>query len=300
MRQTKKKLRIRRRGGGQAQLPVPLCSVNPEHMPKEPAVPFIAGDTPFPKPWANVNSNIFFIGLVVSETSAVGKKIKSIAASANQDPFSGEQGAVLHKPHLTLLNTYLPEVEGNTLHSILTSKDGFTKAVTSVISLVKKNIIDKKPILLSKNGDFQTFGKFVVKKYDTNFFGHFTKFKNLCYKPFKDEFCDLLGSLIGSKQEYSSVCYPAYFPPDKLIQKFKHYSDDATMGYSNFAIAKYFEEDLSPHISLIKSIDDTYKAAFIGYLKQMYTGDLDVLEISTLNFSSVFISYMGNWATVDL
>jgi len=297
MRSTRKKLRNKRGGGG---LPLPLCSVDPEHMPKAPVVPFIDGDTPFPKPWVNVNSNIFFIGLVVSETSAIGKKIKTIAASANQDPYLGDMGAVLLKPHLTLLNTYLPQIEGNTLHSMLSSKEGFTKAVTGVISLVKKNIIDKKPVLLSKNGDFQSFGKFVVKKYDTNFFGHFTKFKNACYKPFKDEFCELLGSFIGSKQAYSSVCYPAYFPPDRLIQKFIHYSDDATMGYSNFAIAKYFEEDLSPHISLIKSNDEAFKVAFIEYLKQMYTGELDILEISPLNFSSVFISYMGNWASVDL
>ena len=297
----------RLRGGAsniKAVLPLELCQTDPEHMPVRPEKPSIYGDEPFPRPWPTVKSNILFIGLVVSENSHIGRQITSISAAAGQRPFAGPNGPNLQKPHLSLCNVYIPTLGGKSLHEFLSQEAGFTSATSAIAGLVKTYITDKKPTLLSENNEFQSYGKFVVKKYTKNSFSHLKRFLTNCYNPFKEAFVAKLGDFINSDVSKRKNCYPAYFPPEKPNQSFRHYSGSPNargeMTVSDFAISKYFEEDLSPHISLIKSNDAAFKESFIENLKLWNTSDLNVLEISKTNFTSVFISYMGKRISVNL
>lgn len=300
--------RTRRSKGGasniNARLPLELCSVDPDHMPAKPEKPLIEGDEPFPRPWAKAKSDILFVGLVVSESSPIGKQITSIASSVDQKPFAGRNSAILQKPHLSLCNVYVPTLGGKSLHSVLTDEAGFASLTAAIASLIKTHITDKKPTLLSIDKEFQSYGKFVVKKYTKDTFSHYRQFLAKCYYPFKEAFVSTLGGFIERDVKFRTYCYPAYFPPEKQNQSFRHYSGspllEGKIAVSDFAISRYFENDLSPHISLIKSNDEAYKMGFIENLKQIDTRALNVLEISKVNFSSIFISYMGKWVYIDL
>ena len=294
---------VKRKGGGSATVsalvPSSFCSVSPEPMPPEPLKPLFQDSAPFPKPWVNLDSNILFTALVISESSVLGLRIKSLSALAGQDPYAGEIGSVLEMPHISIMTVYIPMIAKRSIHGYARSDLGFAMVAEIIAEVVKKHLIDKGNVLHSENNVYSQFGKFVVKKFKDETRGH-QKFVQNIYKPFKEDIVNSLGRLIGGEERSSIKCFPAYFPQGKAMQTFMHYTTDKTNKSSDFAISKYFEEDLSPHISLIKSDDPYERANFIRLVQAEDTRDMNQVELSSKDISSIFVSYMGKWASIPI
>jgi hypothetical protein len=301
-----KSYRLKRKLGGSSGhnigiLPSSFCSVAPDYLPVQPTEPLIADSAPFPKPWVNVNSNILFVALVISQDSALGEKITEINTIRNIAYFE-PTGNALNQPHISLLNVYIPELESDALHSILNSNKGFEHIAYKIKELVKTYII-KPPynsVLRSTNNKYEHFGNFVVKKYTDNTRGDFSRFLNEYYTPFKTEFVAFLSALLHGASLSVSSCYPAYFPKHKPVQVFRHYSvnKSSPIKSSDFAISKYFEDDLKPHISLYKSSYEEDRNDFIEGLKKRDLEVLNEVELSPHVISSVYISYNGFWINI--
>ena len=294
---------VKRKGGGapteMALVPSSFCAISPEPMPREPLKPLFQDSAPFPKPWVNLESNILFTALVISESSVLGLRIKSLSALAGQDPYAGEIGSVLEMPHISIMNVYIPMIAKRSIHGYARSDLGFAMVAEIIAEVVKKHLIDKGNVLHSENNVYSQFGKFVVKKFKDETRGH-QKFVQNIYKPFKEDIVNSLGRLIGGEERSSIKCFPAYFPQGKAMQTFMHYTTDKTNKSSDFAISKYFEEDLSPHISLIKSDDPYERANFIRLVQAEDTRDMNQVELSSKDISSIFVSYMGKWASIPI
>jgi len=146
---------------------------------------------------------------------------------------------------------------------------------------------------------FQKFGNFVVKKFTSGDFDNFIQDRFL---PFKNDCTNFLLGILPSAtgSVFAQSCCPAYFPRNKKSQIFTHYSNNSTPHSSDFAISNYFENDLNPHVSLFNSPDDSERDAFIQNMGGFDTQDLNDLELSPCNISSVFISYNGLWINVPL
>jgi hypothetical protein len=294
-------------GGTKGLIPIKYCSRFPETMPVCPSEPLITNTAPFAKPWLNVNSNLLFIGLVISEHSALGYKIRELNfALGKEDPYGvsmEETGSKLALPHITLMNIYIPELSEYSIHNMLMQDGNFSYIANTITSIIQQNIV-KVPYkkLRSQNNIYEHFGNFVVKKYTDNSQGDFDNFINDRFLPFKTDIINSLLGLLPSCQDTVGVqsCCPAYFPRNKASQIFRHYSVDPEPNVSNFAISKYFEEDLSPHISLYNSPDKQDRDMFISNAKTMATNDLDELELSPCGISSVFVSYNGAWVNTPL
>jgi hypothetical protein len=301
--QKHKRKTVKRKGGGSATetaiVPSSFCAVSPEPMPPEPLKPLFQDSAPFPKPWVNLESNILFTALVISETSVLGLRIKSLCALAGQDPYAGEIGSVLEMPHISIMNIYVPMIAKRSIHGYARSNIGFEMVAEIIAEVVKRHLIDKGNVLHSVNNSYSQFGKFVVKKFKDETMGH-QKFIQTVYKPFKDDIVNSLGTLIGGEERHPIKCFPAYFPQGKAMQTFTHYTTDKTNKTSDFAISKYFEEDLSPHISLIKSEDPVERANFIQQVQAEDTRDMNQVELGSKDISSIFVSYMGKWAFIPL
>lgn len=299
----RRKKTLRKKGGGSAAVtalvPSSLCSVSPEPMPAEPVTPLLHDNAPFPKPWLNVDSNILFTALVISESSVLGLGIKYLCALAGQDPYAGELSSVLEMPHISIMNVYIPMIAKRSIHGYARSDLGFAIVAETIAKVVKKHLIDKGNVLHSENNAYSQFGKFVVKKFKDETRGH-QKFVQTVYKPFKEDIVNSLGLLIGGEGHTSIKCFPSYFPQGKAMQTFMHYTTDKTNKSSDFAISKYFEEDLSPHISLIKSDDPYERANFIQMVQAEDTRDMNRVELSSKDISYIFVSYMGKWVYIPV
>lgn len=300
-----KSRRVKSKGGSSESkgfVPIPYCSRFPEPMPTCPSEPLIKDTAPFAKPWLNVNSNLLFIGLVIYDNSTLGYKIKELnLALGKEDPYSismEETGSKLAQPHITLMNIYVPELGVNSIHNLLMQDGNFSYIANTITDIVRQNIV-KVPYkkLRSQNNEYEHFGNFVVKKYTDNTQDDFDNFITDRFLPFKSGIINYLMSLLPSSRGTFDIksCCPAYFPRNKASQIFRHYSVDPEPNVSNFAISKYFEEDLSPHISLYNSPDKQDRDMFISNAKMMPTYDLNELELSPCTLSSVFVSYNGYW-----
>jgi hypothetical protein len=302
-RRRRQRKTAKRKGGASGQLsalvPQSFCSISPEPMPAEPLKPLLNDNAPFPKPWLNVESNILFTALVISENSTLGSKIKELCALVGQNPYSGELSAVLERPHISIMNVYIPMCTKKSIHGYARSDLGFAMVAEIIGGAVKRHLINKGTVLHSENNGYSQFGKFVVKKYKDTTRGH-QKFVESVYKPFKEDIVDSLGRLLGGNKSSSMKCFPAYFPQGKAMQTFTHYSTDKSNKSSDFAISKYFEEDLSPHISLIKSDDVLQRERFIQQIQAENTTDMNQVSLDSTDVSSIFVSYMGKWTSISL
>jgi len=294
-KQQRKTIKIK--GGASAALvPSAFCSVSPEPLPAEPVKPLLNDNAPFPKPWLNVDSNILFTALVIAENSTLGMKIKELSALAGQNPYSGDLSAVLERPHISIMNIYLPAILKKSIHAYAMSSLGLAMVSNIIAGVVKKHIINTNNVLTAENNSYTQFGKFVVKKYKDES----GQFIENVYKPFKEDIVSSLSQLISSDKRAIIKCFPAYFPHGKVMHTFTHYSTDKSNKSSDFAISKYFEEDLSPHISLIKSDDPRERNNFIEEIQALNTSDMNQVELSSKDISSIFVSYMGKWTSLDL
>jgi len=139
-KKNKKQTRKRLLNGGasslQALVPSAYCAPQSNLVPACPPEPLIADTAPFAKPWLNVSSNILFIGLVVSDSCALGNKIRELNYSLGlPDPYDipmEETGTKLCWPHISLMNVYVPELGQHSLHSILSSVDSFSYVANSI------------------------------------------------------------------------------------------------------------------------------------------------------------------------
>lgn len=281
-----------------ALVPTKFCSTNPKIKPLK---PLIYDDKPsfLPKPWPNIESNIIFTALVISETSDVGLRIKSLCALAGINPYANEMDDSLKMPHITLLSIFLPDVTKNSLHGYLSSDTGFKKTTEVISECVKKDIINKSIVLEAKNNKYMQFDTSVVKKFVYQKMGH-QYFKDTIYKPFREDVINSLSKLI-SKDKISSIkCYPEFLDPQNPNELFTHYTTDKSNKISGFAVGKDFVGNFSPHISLIKSKDKAYREDFIKQIQGKDTHDINRIELSSKDISYIFLSYMRKWVYIPV
>ena len=293
---------------GGVKYPEKFCS-KAGVMPPEPKESLIHDTAPFAKPWLDINSNVLFIALAVNPDSPLGLMLSKIATDVEQVAFKPYTGGPFRNPHISLMNVYIPENTAKaTLHTLFNNPAIFDKVATMIFKLIAKYIINSENLLVSNYDKYKHFGKFIVKTYDDNSIGNFTYFINSSFKPFREEFILLLGKLLDptNKAFHTDICYPAYFPEYKSVPKFKHYRvlRDTTTDNSDFAINTYFDTEYKPHISIVNdsNVDvDTY----IPSIKQWDAiNSFDLLFLNNVilnseNFSSVFISYNGNFKVLS-
>lgn len=272
-----------------------FCSSNPKIKPLKPLI----YDDVLPlvrKPWPNIESNILFTALVISEKSDIGLRIKSLSALAGVNSYTSEMGESLTIPHITLLRIFMPNK--NPHNGYFNSDKGFKKTTEIIFDCVKKHIMNKGIVLEAKNNIYMQFDTSVVKKFAYEK-GH-SHFIYKIYKPFREDVINSLSKLTSQDKVTSMKCYPELLDPANPNELFTHYTTDKSNKTSGFAVEKRFIHNFNPHISIIKSTDKAYREDFINQIKSKDSLDINRVELSSKDISYVFVSYMGKWAYIPI
>lgn len=276
-----------------ALVPTKFCSTSLKIKPLKPLIYDDAAPL-VPKPWLNVESNILYAALIISETSDVGLKIKSLSALVGVNSYASEINDSLKKPHITLLRILLPDLTKNPLQGYFSSDLGFKKATEVISECVKKHIINKGIVLEAKNNEYMQFDTSVVKKFAYKQKGH-SYFKYKIYKPFREDVINSLNKLISQDKISSIKCFPELLDPQNPNELFTHYTTDKSSKTSSFAVEKRFIHNFNPHISIIESKDKAYREDFINQIQGKDSLDINRIDLSSKDISHIFVSYLGKW-----
>lgn len=242
----------------------PIKTIKPTYYPIKKTIYF--------QPWGR-NNYILYISLLIDENSNIGQAIKARTESiTNVNPFDPLDPN--HSPHISLLKLYVKE--GTELDNLLINKFDqdyldFPKKAYIIKNSFDNNLLNYS--LDSKSGNYDTFGNFIVRKYNDS-----KNISTIQIQHYKF-ICDIITQFMPNFFTEENIKYMSG-PSDTNVllthyiqQKYNKTKYTPKYTHSDIAVDSFYSSNWIPHISLTKfnPISENPYNLILNYQKQSFS-----------------------------